>query len=642
MDFTTNTVFNTGIQIPEEAKIVWISDIFLEDYVGGAELTSEALIQSCPLEIFKLHTKDVTMELLQKGQQKFWIFGNFAGLDLNIIPAIVANMKYSILEYDYKYCKYRSPEKHKNDSNEDCDCHESTHGKLIAGFYRGATHLWWMAEKQMDHYHKLFPFLRDEPIRNTVLSSVFSKRTLAEIKILREKAKDTERKGWIVLGSNSWIKGFENAETYCKDNGLDYEVVWNLPYEKLLQKLSMAEGFVYKPLGRDTSPRMCTESKLLGCKLVLNEYVQHKDEEWFNPKADEDDEITQIEQYLYAAPEWFWNGIKAIMEYKPTVSGYTTTRNCISQKYPFEQSINSMLNFCNEVIVMDGQSSDGTWEKLQELAEKEPKIKVYQSDLDWEHARFAVWDGKSKDLARQKCSMDFCWQQDSDEIVHKEDGERILEIMSQFPPTMDLLALPVIEYWGGKDKVRFDINLWKWRISKNKKYIGHGIPKQLRVNEGTDNMYAKLGTDGCDYIHRETGDLIPCANFMTPDIEMLRRQGQTDENAHKMFQQWVDQIVNTLPTVFHFSWWDIERKIHTYKNYWGNHWQSLYNLDVEDAAENNMFFDAPWSEVTDEMIKERSKELGEKCGGWIFHSKWDGMETKHITCPRPPPKHIED
>ena len=33
-------------------------------------------------------------------------------MDYKLIPTIVANMKYSILEYDYKFCRYRSPEKH--------------------------------------------------------------------------------------------------------------------------------------------------------------------------------------------------------------------------------------------------------------------------------------------------------------------------------------------------------------------------------------------------------------------------------------------------------------------------------------------------------------------------------------------------
>ena len=45
------------------------------------------------------------------------------------------------------------------------------------------------------------------------------------------------------------------------------------------------------------------------------------------------------------------------------ISGYTTVRNCITQKYPFVESILSMINFCDEVVVLDGGSTDGSYEK---------------------------------------------------------------------------------------------------------------------------------------------------------------------------------------------------------------------------------------------------------------------------------------
>jgi hypothetical protein len=43
-----------------------------------------------------------------------------------------------------------------------------------------------------------------------------------------------------------------------------------------------------------------------------------------------------------------------------------------------------------------------------------------------------------------------------------------------------------------------------------------------------------------------------------------------------------------------------------------------------------MMFDIPWSQVTEEMIELRAKELSEKTGGWIWHRKWNGTRTPHI------------
>ena len=94
-----------------------------------------------------------------------------------------------------------------------------------------------------------------------------------------------------------------------------------------------------------------------------------------------------------------------------------------------------------------------------------------------------------------------------------------------------------------------------------------------------------------------------------------------------------------MPGVFHYSWYDIERKMKLYKNYWTKHWESLSGKKYEDTSQTNMMFDVPWSQVTDSMIKDRAKELSDKLGGWIWHTKWDGKTiTHHVTINRNQPK----
>ena len=89
--------------------------------MGGAELTTEALIEACPFEYVKIKSKDVTVATLQQYKDSFWIFGNFAFLNMKLFPSIVGNIRYAVLEYDYKFCKYRSIEKHKHETGEDRD-----------------------------------------------------------------------------------------------------------------------------------------------------------------------------------------------------------------------------------------------------------------------------------------------------------------------------------------------------------------------------------------------------------------------------------------------------------------------------------------------------------------------------------------
>ena len=616
------------ITLPEGTEIVFVSDLFAEDYVGGAELTSEALIEKCPFQIFKLRARDVSLALLEQGQNCHWIFGNYTHMKHELIPSVVANISYSILEYDYKYSKWRSPQKHEAIEGVPCDDANTLHGKMISAFMFGARSLWYMSEAQMNHYHETFPFLEEKP--HVVLSSVFDDRYFAAVNVLNEQYKDVERKGWIVLGSTSWVKGADAAEQWCKDNNKEYEVIWGLPYDQVLEKLAQAEGFVYLPAGWDTCPRMVIEAKMLGCKLELNDNVQHKDEIWFDTEDPFD-----TEAYLYAARERFWNGIREDMNWTPSISGYTTTLNCIKHNYPWRESIKSLLGFCDEVVVVDGGSDDGTWSELRAMAKDQEggKLKVFQVERDWDHPRFAVFDGAQKAEARQRCTMDYLWQQDADEVVHENDYEKIRKLCASFPGQVDLVALPVIEYWGGEEKVRMDVNPWKWRLSRNMPHITHGIPKMFRKEDDDGNLYAAPGTDGCDYVHVETHEVIPHASFYTNETHVARIQALAgNEQTKEQYEDWFDRCTQLLPSVHHYSWFDLPRKIRTYRDYWSQHWQSLYNIEQQDTADNNMFFGKPWTEVTEQEIEDLSKRLASEMGGWIFHSPVDfNKPTPHLT-----------
>ena len=628
--------FGDKIQIPESADVVFVSDAFTEDYVGGAELTTEALIESSPFETFKLHAKNVNMELLEQGSDGLWVFGNFSNLDVNLIPTIVGNLSYAILEYDYKYCKYRSPEKHLVAENKPCDCHNEMHGKIISAFYYGANSLWWMSEKQMELYHSKFPFLKEK--NNTVLSSVFDESFFSYVKQLNNQERKEERKGYVVIGSTSWIKGAQDAEAFCKKNNFDYEVVWNIPYKDLLQKLSLSKGLVFLPKGADTCPRLVIEAKLLGCDLHINENVQHAKELWFDT-----DDMMDTLSYLYAARSRFWNGLKHAIGHNPALSGYTTTLNCVKQNYPFEASIDSLLGFCDEVVVVDGGSDDGTWEILQKLSKNNDRLVIHQEPRDWNHTRFAVFDGMQKALARSLCTKNYCWQQDSDEIVHESDYSKIRNLIKNFPKNVELLALPVIEYWGGPEKVRLDINPWKWRISRNLPHITHGIPENLRKYDEEGNLYSLPGSDGCDYIRNDNYQPIRFASFYTPDVDKVRNMSFENNSALTEYQKWFNHIVEQYPGVHHYSWFDIERKIKTYRDYWSKHWQSLYDIEQKDIPENNMFFDLPWSEVTEDQITDMATKLSKEMGGWVFHSKVDfNSPTPHVKIERDHPVAIKD
>lgn len=322
------------------------------------------------------------------------------------------------------------------------------------------------------------------------------------------------------------------------------------------------------------------------------------------------------------------------------ISGYTTTRNCHLMDYPFVESIKSHLDFCDEVIVAD--SSDGndkTQEILEDLMKEYSHLTVYHVDVDWNAPNHGIYDGKMKAVARSMCEGDYLWQFDVDEIAEENIRSKIEGLLQQAGPHMNktpIIALPVVEYWGSKDKVRIDVNPWKWRLSKNLPNITHGIPKHLRKYEN-GLLYAKHGCDGCEYIDSNTGAVIPFSNFQTVEVQQLQQKAKYDKNAANDYRNWFNMIVSHLPTVHHFSWYSIESKILKFKNFWNNSWLSLYN-EKKPEGWNPFFENKSLKDVTEKEIKELSNRLSKETGGHIFHKPWDGSKINHVTleCDIPP------
>ena len=73
-----NSIENTF----ENSKIVFVSDFSVEDYAGGAELSTSALRESSTFgKPFFLRSRELTKEHIANGTQKIWVFFNFGSMD---------------------------------------------------------------------------------------------------------------------------------------------------------------------------------------------------------------------------------------------------------------------------------------------------------------------------------------------------------------------------------------------------------------------------------------------------------------------------------------------------------------------------------------------------------------------------------
>jgi len=277
-------------------EFVAVSDMFSNQYVGGAELTTDAILFGHEKHVLKINSHNVTSDFISKNLNKTWLIFNFSKLEESLRVEIIKNVKYSIIEYDYKFCNYRSLDKHLMVTGKECDCVDSgLSGKIKKLFYGYAEKIWFMSNRQRNIFLDKIPTVKRQDTQ--VLSSVFLDGDLKFIESISLNEKDSK---YLILSSNSWIKGTNECIAYAKENSLEYELISGLPYHELMIKMSTSKGLIFKPLGGDTCPRIVIEAKLLGCDLIMNDNVQHKDEQWFSTQE-------SCLEYLKNRTDVFWS-----------------------------------------------------------------------------------------------------------------------------------------------------------------------------------------------------------------------------------------------------------------------------------------------------------------------------------------------
>lgn len=107
-----------------------------------------------------------------------------------------------------------------------------------------------------------------------------------------------------------------------------------------------------------------------------------------------------------------------------TLTGITWAYNAISQDYCLEESVNSLKEFCDEVIVLDAGSTDGTDELIKSLQDRKTKA-ILCSNEEWKEQQ-----GKWKlsfftNRAIEQATSDYIYSQQADEVTHEASYESI-------------------------------------------------------------------------------------------------------------------------------------------------------------------------------------------------------------------------
>ena len=88
--------------------IVFVADLFVDSYVGGAELTTEAIIDKCKAKykVIKKSCKELTKDFVLQNKDAKFVICNFAFLSDEKKILLCKNVDYHIVEYNILWiCK---------------------------------------------------------------------------------------------------------------------------------------------------------------------------------------------------------------------------------------------------------------------------------------------------------------------------------------------------------------------------------------------------------------------------------------------------------------------------------------------------------------------------------------------------------
>ncbi len=133
---------------------------------------------------------------------------------------------------------------------------------------------------------------------------------------------------------------------------------------------------------------------------------------------------------------------------KPTISGFTFIRNGVDLCFPFEESIQSLLPLVEEFIVVVGQSSDETLDRIKKI--NNPKIRIIETV--WNDAmidRGFVY-AQQKMIAQYACTSDWAFYLEGDEIIHENDISAIRQSVNKHHenPLVEALVFDYFHFYG--------------------------------------------------------------------------------------------------------------------------------------------------------------------------------------------------
>lgn len=108
------------------------------------------------------------------------------------------------------------------------------------------------------------------------------------------------------------------------------------------------------------------------------------------------------------------------------IGGTLFTHNCIQFDYCFQESLASLQGVCDDISVVDAESSDGTLEVLREIASKDNRIRITQTA--WTPSPVGAWLAELGNVARSNLRTPYHVYLQADEVIHENSYPEIRKI----------------------------------------------------------------------------------------------------------------------------------------------------------------------------------------------------------------------
>jgi glycosyltransferase involved in cell wall biosynthesis len=136
------------------------------------------------------------------------------------------------------------------------------------------------------------------------------------------------------------------------------------------------------------------------------------------------------------------------------VGGFTYIRNGFRYGYPFIESISSLMPLVDELVVVIGNSDDGTREAIVNL--NHPKIKIIDTVWDDSLRQNGEIFAQQSRFGLEQTSGDWLFHLQVDEVLHEDAVEKIRKILNEADsdPNIDGLLFPFLHFWGDYQHIR--------------------------------------------------------------------------------------------------------------------------------------------------------------------------------------------